>query len=181
MWQTHLWPNPTKPGTSCKTCFWVNSHKRWLALNYFQIFKFVFSCLSSGEQCVLSNAWKNLFKWDFFQAITDGLSLIIPIHSCSKWKTNWPISKKCSEAKVHRCHLQNQPYLEKYLCCKHDLGITLKLSLKWFTWYLKLKMSQMTLVRGFVGVGQILELGIAATPLPIMFQCSWIVHQKPQW
>ena len=132
---THIWPNPTKPGTSRKTCFWVNSHKRWLAQNYFQIFKFVFLCLSSWEQCVLSNAWKNLFKWDIFQTTNDGLSLLIPIHSCSKWKTNWPISKKCSEAKVRRWHLQNQPYLEKCLCYKHDLGGILKLSLKWFTWY----------------------------------------------
>ena len=55
--------------------------------------------LLSGEQCILSNAWKNLFKWDFFQTINDGLSMLIPIHSCSKSKTNWPISKKCSEAK----------------------------------------------------------------------------------
>ena len=77
----YIWPNPTKPGTSHKTCFWVNSRKRWLAQNYFQIFKFVFSCLLSGEQCILSNAWKNLFKWDFFQTIIDGLSLLIPIHS----------------------------------------------------------------------------------------------------
>ena len=45
----HMWPNPTKPGTSRKTCFWVNSHKRWLAQNYFQFFKFVFSCLLSGN------------------------------------------------------------------------------------------------------------------------------------
>ena len=103
-------------GISRKTCFWVNSHKRWLAQNYFQIFKFVFSCLLSGKQCILSNAWKNLFKWDCFQTINDGLSLLIPIHSCSKWKTNWPISKKCSEIKIRRCHLQNQPYLEKCLC-----------------------------------------------------------------
>ena len=35
----YMWPNPTKPGTSRKTCFWVNSHKKWLAQNYFQIFK----------------------------------------------------------------------------------------------------------------------------------------------
>ena len=111
---SNMWPNPTKPGTSRKTCFWVNSHKRWLAQNYFQIFKFVFSCLLIGEQCILSNTWKNLFKWDFFQTINDGLSLLIPIHSCSKWRTNWPISK-CSEAKICRCHLQNQPYLEKCL------------------------------------------------------------------
>ena len=68
----------------------------------------------------------------FFQTINDGLSLLIPIHfcSCSKWKTNW---KKCSEAKIHRCHLQNQLYLEKCLCYKHDLGVILKFSLKWFT------------------------------------------------
>ena len=59
----YMWPNPT---TSRKTCFWVNNHKRWLAQNYFQIFKFVFSCLLSEEQHILSNAWKNLFKWDFF-------------------------------------------------------------------------------------------------------------------
>ena len=91
---THMWPNPTKPVTSRKTCYWVHIRKRWLAQNYFQIFKFVFSCLLSGEQCILSNAWKNPFKWDFFQTINDGLSLLIPIHSCSKWKTNWPISKK---------------------------------------------------------------------------------------
>ena len=82
----YMWPNPTKPGTSRKTCFWVNSHKRWLAHNYFQIFKFVFSCLLSGKQCILSNAWENLFKWDFFQTINDGLindglSLLIPIHT----------------------------------------------------------------------------------------------------
>ena len=51
------------------------------------------------------------------------LSLLIPIHSCSKWKTNWPISKKCSEAKIRRCHLQKQPYLEKCLCYKHDHGV----------------------------------------------------------
>ena len=69
----------------------------------------------------------------FFQTINDGLSMLIPIHSCSKWKTKWPISKKCSEAKILRCHLQNQPYLEKCLCYKHDLGVILKLSLKWFT------------------------------------------------
>ena len=87
-----MWPNPTKPGTSLKTCFWVNSHKKCLAQNYFQIFKFVFSYLLSGEQCILSNAWKNLFKWEFFQTINDGLSLLIPIHSCSKWKTKWSIS-----------------------------------------------------------------------------------------
>ena len=55
-----------KTGTSHKTCFWGNSHKRWLAQNYFKIFKLVFSCLLSGEQCILSNVWKNLFKWDFF-------------------------------------------------------------------------------------------------------------------
>ena len=90
---TNMWANPTKSRTNCKTCFWVNSHNRWLAQNYFQIFKFVFSCLLSGEQCILSNVWKNLFKWDFFQTINDGLSLLIRIHSCSKWKTNWPISK----------------------------------------------------------------------------------------
>ena len=77
----NMWPNPIKPGTSRKTCFWVNSHNRWLAPNYFQIFKFVFSCLLSGEQCILSNAWRNLFKWDFFQTINDGLSLSIPILS----------------------------------------------------------------------------------------------------
>ena len=47
----------------------------------------------------------------FFQTINDGLSLLIPIHFGSKWKTNWPISKKCSEAKIRRCHLQNQPYI----------------------------------------------------------------------
>ena len=135
IWETkNIYDPILKPGTSHKTCFWVNSHKRWLAQNYFQIFKFVFSCLLSGEQCILSNAWKNLFKWDFFQSINDGLSLLIPIHSCSKWKTNWPISKKCSKAKIHRRHLQNQPYLEKCLCYKHDLGVILKLSLKWFTW-----------------------------------------------
>ena len=69
----------------------------------------------------------------FFQTINGGLSLLIPIHSCSKWKTNWPISKKCSEAKTRRCYLQNQPYLEKCLCYKHDLGVIVKLSLKWFT------------------------------------------------
>ena len=69
----------------------------------------------------------------FFQTINDGLSLLIPIHSCGKWKTNRPISKKCSEAKIHRCHFQNQPYLENCLCYKHDLGANLKLSLKWFT------------------------------------------------
>ena len=130
----YLRPNPTKPGTSGKTCFWVNSHKRWLAQNYFQIFKCIFM-LIKWEQCILSNAWKNLFKWDFFQTINDGLSLLIPIHCCSKWKTNWPISKKCSEAKIRRCHLQNQPYLEKCLCYKHDLSAILKLSLKWLTWY----------------------------------------------
>ena len=62
----------------------------------------------------------------FFQTINDGLSLLIPIHSCSKWKTNWPISEKCSKAKIIcRCHLQNQPYLEKCLCYKHDLGVIL--------------------------------------------------------
>ena len=71
----------------------------------------------------------------FLQTINDELSLLIPIHSCSKWKTNWPISKKCSEAEIRRCHLQNQPYLEICLCYKHDLGVILKLSLKWFTWY----------------------------------------------
>ena len=64
--RSHMWPNPTKPRTSRKTCFWVNSHKRWLAQKYFPIFKFVFSCLLSGGQCILSNTWKNLFKWDFF-------------------------------------------------------------------------------------------------------------------
>ena len=63
----------------------------------------------------------------FFQTINDGLSQLIPIHSCSKWKTNWPISKKCSEAKICRWHIQNQPYLEKCLCYKHDLGVILKL------------------------------------------------------
>ena len=47
---SNMWPNPTKPRTSRKTCFWVNSHERWLAQNYFQIFKLVFSCLLSGEQ-----------------------------------------------------------------------------------------------------------------------------------
>ena len=130
-----MWPNPTKPGTSRKTCFSVNSHKRLLVQNHFQIFKFAFSCLLSEEQYILSNAWKNVFKWDFFQTINDGLSLLIPIHSCSKWETNWPISKKCSEAKIRRCHLQNQPYLEKCVCYKHDLGVILKLRLKWFTWY----------------------------------------------
>ena len=97
--------NPTKPGTSCKTCFW----KRGLAQNYFQIFKFVFSCLLSGEQGtmypILSNAWKNLFKWDFFSNNKWWIKSVNPyIHSCSKWKTNWSISKKCSEAKIHRCH-----------------------------------------------------------------------------
>ena len=125
-----MWPNPTKPGTSRKTCFWVNSHKRWLAQNNFQIFKFVFSCSLCGKQCILSNAWKNVFKWDFIQTINDGLSLLIPIHSCSKWKTNWPISKKCSETKIQRCHLQNQPYVEKCLCYKHDLVVILMLSLR---------------------------------------------------
>ena len=39
----------------------------------------------------------------FFQTINGGLSLLIPIHPCSEWKTNWPISKKCSEAKMRRC------------------------------------------------------------------------------
>ena len=44
---------------------------------------------------------KESIQMRFFQTINDGLhvSLLIPIHSCSKWKTNWPISKKCSEAK----------------------------------------------------------------------------------
>ena len=124
-----------KTRNKSQTCFWVNSHKRWLAQNYFQIFKFVFSCLLSGEQRILSNAWKNLFKWDIFKTINDGLSLLIPIHSCSTWKTNWPISKKYSEAKICRCHLQNEPYLQKCLCYKHDLGVILKFSLKLFTWY----------------------------------------------
>ena len=65
----------------------------------------------------------------FFQTINDGLSLLIPIHSCSKWKINSPISKKCtgSETKMRRCQLQNQPYLEICLRYKHDLGIILKL------------------------------------------------------
>ena len=69
----------------------------------------------------------------FFQTINDGLSLLIPIYSCSKWKTYWPISKKCSEAKIRSCHLQNQSCLEKCLCYKHDLGVILKFSYKWFT------------------------------------------------
>ena len=73
---------------------------------------------------------KEAIQMIFFQTINDELSMLIPIHSCSKWKTNWPIYKKRSEAKIRRCHLQNQPYLEKCLCCKHDLGIILKLSLK---------------------------------------------------
>ena len=114
-------------------------YKRWLAQNYFQIFKFVFSCLLSGEQSILSNDLKESIQMIFFQTINDELNLLIPIHSCSKWKTNWLISKKCSEAKIHRCHrgchLQNQPYLEKCVCYKHDLGVILKLTLKWFTWY----------------------------------------------
>ena len=131
VWDKYLWPNPTKPGTSRKTCFWVNSHKRWLVQNYFQICIFMlikwgtmypFKCLKESNQTRFfsNNKW-----W----------IMLIPIHSCSKWKTKWPISKKCSEAKICRCHLQNQPYLEKCLCYKHDLGIILKLSLKWFTWY----------------------------------------------
>ena len=98
---------------------------------------------------------KESIQMRFFQIINDGLSLLIPIHSCSKWKTNWPISKKCSKVKIRRCHLQNQPYLKKFLCYKHNLGVILKLSLKWCTWYQKLKMSQMTLVPGFVGAGHI--------------------------
>ena len=128
----NLWPNPTKPGTSRKTRFWVKSHKRCLAQNYFQICIFMlikwgtmypFKCRKESIQMRLfsNNAW-----W---------ISLLIPIHSCSKWKTNWPISKKCSEAKICRCNLQNQSYLEKYVCYKHDLGVILKLSLKWFTWF----------------------------------------------
>ena len=36
--------------------FEYNSHKRWLDQNYVQIFKYVLSCLLSGEQCILSNA-----------------------------------------------------------------------------------------------------------------------------
>ena len=52
---------------------------------------------------------KESIQMRFFETIYDGLSLLIPIHSCSKWKTNWPISKKCSEAKIHRCHLQKKP------------------------------------------------------------------------
>ena len=76
---------------------------------------------------------KESIQMGFFQTINDGLSLLIPIHSCGKWKTNWPISKKCSEAEIRRCHLQNQPYVEKCLCYKHDLGVISKLSLKWFT------------------------------------------------
>ena len=39
------------------------------------------------------------FQNHLFKTINDGLSLLIPIHSCSKWKTNKLISKKCSEAK----------------------------------------------------------------------------------
>ena len=46
---TCMWPNPTKPGTSGKTCVWVYGHKRWLVQNYFQIFTFAFSCLLSGK------------------------------------------------------------------------------------------------------------------------------------
>ena len=148
--------HPPKPGTSCKTCFWVNSHKMWLAQNYFQIFKLVFSCLLSGEQCILSNAWKNLFKWDFFfQTINDGLSLLIPIYSCSKWKTNWPISKKCSEAKICRCHIQNQPYLEKYLCYKHDLQCHFKAYFEVVHLILKVENVTNDPVPGFVGAGHI--------------------------
>ena len=133
----NMWPNPTKPGTSHKTCFWVDSHERWLAQNYFQIFKFVFSCLWKWGtmypfKCLKESIQMRFF---FFQTINDGLSQLIPIHSCSKWKTNWPISKKCNEAKICRWHIQNQPYLDKCLCDKHDLGVILKLSLKWFTWY----------------------------------------------
>ena len=45
---SHKWLNPTKPGTSCKTCFWVNSHKRWLAQNYFQIFICIFILIKWG-------------------------------------------------------------------------------------------------------------------------------------
>ena len=35
----------------------------------------------------------------FFQTINDGLSLLIPIHSCSKWKTNWSISRSVVKQK----------------------------------------------------------------------------------
>ena len=64
----YMWPNPTKPGTSWKTCFWVNNHKRWLAQNYFQncIFMLIkwgtmypFTCLKESIQMRLlsNNKW----------------------------------------------------------------------------------------------------------------------------
>ena len=66
----------------------------------------------------------------FFQT-NDGLSLLIPIHSCSKCKTNWPISNKCSEyvdATYKISHILSNVY-----ATTHDLGVILNLSLKWFT------------------------------------------------
>ena len=114
-----MWPNRTKPGTSRKTCFWVNSHKRWLAQNYFQIFKYVFSCLLSGERCIISNAWKNLFKWNIFSTINDGLSLLIPIHSCSKFLRS-VVKQKYVDATYKISHILRSVYATNMILVTND-------------------------------------------------------------
>ena len=53
----------------------------WLAENSnFQIC--IFMLIKWGTECILSNAWKSLFKWDFLQTINDGLTA----HKWQKWK-----------------------------------------------------------------------------------------------
>ena len=133
-----MWPNPTKPGTSRKICYGVDSHVvggKVAGPKLFSNFQIcIFMLIKWGTMYPFKCLKESIQMRSFFK-INDGLSLVIPIHSCSKSKTNWSISKKCSGAKVHRCHLQNQPYLEKCLCYKHDLGVILKLSLNWFISY----------------------------------------------
>ena len=166
-----MWPNRTKPGTSRKTCFWVNSHKRWLAQNYFQIFKFVFSCLLSGNNVSFQMSWKNLLKWDVFQTINYGLSLLTPIHSCTKWKTNWPIiviSKKCSEAKICKCHLTKSAISWEMFMLWTWSWCHFKAQLKVVHLILKSwKMSRMALIPGFVRAGHI------CGPVPKTWSKRW--------
>ena len=57
--------------------------------------------------------------------------------------------------------LTKSAILEKCLCYKHDLGVILKLSLKWFTWYQKVENVTNDPCTGFCQSGSHISSGVS--------------------